>query len=175
MMHTLFVPVILLVSVTPFNIDTQSPQILTNTNGLFGFSTAFHKSASKDYVLVGSPNGESGIEGVKQPGVVYKCPLNTNSNESIRCDSMVNVFNDGGNLYESGFQQEEKSGQFLGVTLNSVDEFVVACAHRYINIFRPELYENPSHQPIGRCILVSYLHYSYFPFVASPVSQCRNR
>ena len=153
-----------------FNIDTQSTYLLKNENGLFGYSVALHRSSSENVVLVGSPNGESNINGLSETGVIYKCDVSDDSTKPVQCNNMVNIFNDGTNKYynqygerdiQDGFYNilaENKTGQFLGVSLVSSDEYIAACAHRYEHRFRAyqlSYRDDPPRQLVGRCLIVS--------------------
>ena len=83
-----------------FNLDTQSVQILTSDNGMFGYTVALHKTgADEKLILVGSPDANTGIPGVVEGGAVFKCNvprLDEVSSTPVQCVDTIDAFNDGG-------------------------------------------------------------------------------
>ena len=149
-----------------FNLDTQSVQLLKSDNGLFGYSVALQKkSADERLILVGSPNAETIVPGVVQGGAVFKCNiprLDEVSSDPVECTDTIEEFNDGGNKYYDDYGlpdvlAENKSDQFLGVSLAATDDYVAVCGHRYEHRYwMPSLKDDLPRQLIGRCLVVRH-------------------
>ena len=180
-MLVLFICTLLVGGARTFNIDIKTPYIVYgNTGEHFGFSVALHKTDTDRKLLVGAPTASTAQAGVDNGGSVYQCTIPSNlevpraatgcSNQVSSFDSTGNRFlyiNDEGepdmdssnnfqyNYESSGYQQENKTGQWLGVTLKSNGDYVVACAHRYIRVANRYLKNTYDTQPIGKCSVVS--------------------
>ena len=154
-----------------FNLDTQSVHVVKSKNGMFGFSVALHRSTNDNLILVGSPNAQTDQPGVVEGGAVYKCNiprLDGLSEEPVNCETQIDLFNDGGNDYYNNYGDKDKEGdgfnilaqnkslQFLGVTLKASESYVAVCAHRYEHRYWLESYKNDlPQQLVGRCLVVS--------------------
>lgn len=154
-----------------FNLDTQSVHIVKSNNGLFGFTVALHRSSSENLILVGSPNAETNQPGVSQGGAVYKCivpRLDELSQTPVECETQIDLFNDGGNDFYNSNGDKRKEGeffnipaqnkslQFLGVTLQASESYVAVCAHRYQHrYYLPSYKDDLPQQLVGRCLVVS--------------------
>lgn len=166
-----------------FNIDTKTPYIVYGNGGeYFGFSVALHKKDGSRKLLVGAPKAQTAQEGVENAGTVYQCNIPNNlqtPRQPVRCSSRVDTFDDKGNKYMyidsggfpetnpdgstkynynyRGYQQENKTEQWMGVSLKSTGDNVVACAHRYVNL--AYYYKKPGQpfdtQPVGKCSVIS--------------------
>ena len=155
-----------------FNLDTQSVQLLKNDNGMFGYSVALQRpSAEEKLILVGSPNASTGVQGVRDGGAVFKCNiprLDEVSSTPVECTEIIEAFSDGGNSYydEYGYKQdveddiyhtlaEDKSHQFLGVSMAATDDYIAVCGHRYEHRYWLFSYKDDlPRQLIGRCLVV---------------------
>jgi len=162
--HTMLVLLLSLLGLSlQFNLDTQSVQVIENENGLFGYTVALHKTdADEKLILVGSPNAETGQPGVSKGGAVFNCKiprLDEVSSTPVECADFVEDFIDGGNTYyeQDQFSEilaENKSGQFLGVSMAVNDKYVAVCGHRYEHRFWLEtLKDDLPRQLIGRCLV----------------------
>lgn len=155
-----------------FNLDTQSVQLLKNDNGMFGYSVALQRpSAEEKLILVGSPNANTGVEGVEEGGAVFKCNiprLDEVSSSPVQCTETIKAFSDGGNSYydDLGYKQDEedeyynilaedKSHQYLGVSMAATDDYIAVCGHRYEHRYWLFSYKDDlPRQLIGRCLVV---------------------
>ena len=163
-----------------FNIDVKTPYVVVgNSRESFGYSVALHQSGNEKMLLVGAPQAQTIQPDILEGGAVYKCRV-PDSLEVPRlpttCSIQVNAFDENGNKYlyidqfgepdrnsdrslkynyeGTGYMQENKTGQWLGVSLMSAGGNVVACAHRYIRIahnYRKGTYDT---QPVGKCSIV---------------------
>ena len=147
--------VLLLPPALSFNIDIKSPYIVkSDVDNLFGFSVALHINSAGSYLLIGAPVASTSQPGISAGGGVYKCLVPSALGDPtlpLECSEQVPGLDDQGNKWvgladlEGAFefsydktpwyllQQEEKSGQWLGVTITSTvdSDYFVACAHRY--------------------------------------------
>ena len=162
----------LLSCVVSFNIDTQSAYILKNTDSLFGYSVALHKATSSSFLMIGAPSAQTEQEGVLKGGAVYKCQLDTfigDPTDVKSCVDQLSLLDDSGNVYRDrngdisteqstryDILTENKTGQWLGVSVVSSDTYLVGCAHRYESRYlKLDLYDDPPRQIVGKCVAVS--------------------
>ena len=170
-------------SLTAFNIDTKTPYLLRGNGGdHFGFSVALHKSKTETKLLIGAPTADTSQPGISSAGAIYGCNIPSNMEtprNPVTCSSQIKAIDSKGNKFlaiaangnpdvnpdgslkynyrEDGFQQENKTGQWMGVSLRSNGDYVVACAHRFIRLawsFRSDGNHNYDTQPIGKCTVL---------------------
>lgn len=115
-----------------FNLDYEIPLIKTGPKGsYFGFSVAQHVqtvNGVRTLMLVGAPKANSTEEKLKditRPGALYSCMYNTNKEDQCQQVETGQDAND---------QQWDFTDQWLGVSLQSSNDLVVVCAHRYVSI-----------------------------------------
>lgn len=96
-------------------------------------------------MLVGAPKANSTAEKMKdvvRPGALYSCLYNTNSDS--KCEQV-----------DTGAEPEDSkwdfTDQWLGVSLQAVDDLVITCAHRYVSI------DGENRRGLGSCYTFSGL------------------
>ena len=162
-----------------YNIDIDTPYLLRGqSNENFGFSVALHNYNGEGKLLVSAPKATTSQPGVDRGGAVYSCPIPSSLDtprSPVSCSSQVTAFDDTGNKYLSidngnpemnadgsfkynydnkGYLQENKTDQWMGISLKSSGDFAVACAHLYVRVahnYRKQTYDT---QPIGKCSLL---------------------
>ena len=167
--------------ISSFNLDTKSPYIVKSDaeSGYFGYSVALHKNDEGNFLLIGAPTTATPQQGVKQGGGVFKCKVPKSMGdptEPVVCSEQLQVLDDTGNKFvHSGdingyfdfsynktdlynMQSDEKSHQWLGVTLqSSIDsDYLVGCAHRYETKYLgiQSFWDDPPRQLTGKCVLL---------------------
>ncbi|KAJ1199757.1 hypothetical protein NDU88_003590 [Pleurodeles waltl] len=139
--------------VSSYNIDLESPVIFQGPNGsFFGYSVLEHYYDNTRWVLVGAPKADSKIStSMKSPGVVFKCRVHTNPER--RCTELdMGRGNDRGTTCGKTCK-EDRDNEWMGVSLArqpKVDGGVLACAHRWKNIY----YETEHILPHGFCTIL---------------------
>ena len=168
--------------ISPFNLDLKSPYIVTSdSENYFGFSVALHKNNQGNFLLVGAPVSDTPQVGVEHGGALYKCRVPDilgDPTSSVTCSEEVTNLDATGNKYVNRYdlegyvpesysynkteifnlQKEEKSHQWLGVTIQSTPDskYLLGCAHKYetrylvISSYR----DDPPRQLTGKCTML---------------------
>lgn len=156
-----------------FNLDPRLPVIKRGESGsYFGYSVAEHQvldrqnSVLKHVLLVGSPRASTGQPGTNHSGAVYRCGVNTLTDD---CEQLDIEYSD-----EPPESDEIKDDQWLGVTVKSQGPggYVLACAHRYIK-------KGPDYQwGFGICYSLTqelHGHRAWEPCMNRPVSKAHEQ
>ncbi|XP_069469311.1 integrin alpha-9 [Ambystoma mexicanum] len=136
-----------------YNIDLDSPVIYQGPDGsFFGYSVLEHHYDNTRWVLVGAPKADSKFgSSMKSPGAVFKCRVHTNPDR--RCTELdMGRGNDRGTACGKTCK-EDRDDEWMGVSLArqpKVDGSVLACAHRWKNIY----YETEHILPHGFCSII---------------------
>lgn len=171
--------VIIVNAVSCFNLDTQSPYIVKSSAeaDYFGYSVALHKNDDGNFLMVGAPTSATPQPGITHGGAVFKCQvpeiLGDPSGVAV-CSEQLTVLDEEGNKFVSkddindfsynesdiySLQSEQKSNQWLGVTLQSNldSDNLLGCAHRYESRYLgiPSFWSDPPRQLTGKCVLLN--------------------
>ncbi|XP_063308129.1 integrin alpha-9 [Pelobates fuscus] len=136
-----------------YNIDLDHPIIFHGPNGsFFGYSVLEHSHDDTRWVLVGAPKADSKFSSsIKSPGSIYKCRVH--SNPDRRCTEL-NIGRENHRGTPCGKTcKEDRDEEWMGVSLarqNKADGSVLACAHRWKNIY----YESEYILPHGFCSIL---------------------
>ncbi|XP_072333637.1 integrin alpha-4 isoform X1 [Scyliorhinus torazame] len=134
-----------------YNLDLESPVLVKGLKGtLFGYSVLLHSYKGEKWFIVGAPKANSSREdAIVNPGIIYKCRIGQNP-EGI-CEELHLGISAGTKCGPDCV--EEKDNQWLGVSLSrqpKKDGYILACAHRWKNIYYLELYK----RPLGSCFKI---------------------
>lgn len=164
--------IVCLTRVFAFNLDVKDPFIYKGTSGeYFGYTVVLHRQrAVGNWVIVGAPFGNKTSGDTERTGYgsVYKCSSNSQSNpcQVITIDNsnpLITYWRDENGVTLTA-NLEEKNGQMLGATLDSIptqdNGALLACAPKYT--FRGEVARIPADaRPedrrkllLGKCFLV---------------------
>ncbi|XP_048391026.1 integrin alpha-4 isoform X1 [Stegostoma tigrinum] len=137
-------------TVTPYNLDTENPVLVKGPSGtLFGYSVLLHSYKDEKWFVVGAPKANASFGGTVNPGIIYKCRIDRNANQT--CEELHLGIPAGKSC---GFDcMEEKDNQWLGVSLSrqpKKDGYILACAHRWKNVF----YQAFDKRPLGLCFKI---------------------
>ncbi|XP_012991386.1 integrin alpha-IIb isoform X2 [Esox lucius] len=121
----------------------------------FGFSTDFYQFSNKTIsVVVGAPKANTSQEGVTEGGAVYICPW---SKTGGSCASIT--FDPKG---DETFPQpnlkikSSKSHQWLGATVRSSGNYIVACAPLFHwNVVDVDERDEAQNTPVGGCLVMN--------------------
>uniref|UniRef100_A0A8C5N2V5 Integrin alpha-9 n=1 Tax=Leptobrachium leishanense TaxID=445787 RepID=A0A8C5N2V5_9ANUR len=136
-----------------YNIDLDHPIVFHGPNGsFFGYSVLEHYHDDTRWVLVGAPKADSKFSSsIKSPGAIFKCRVH--SNPDRRCTELnIGRGNLRGTLCGKTCK-EDHDEEWMGVSLarqNRADGSVLACAHRWKNIY----YESEYILPHGFCLIL---------------------
>ncbi|TFK07924.1 Integrin alpha-9 [Platysternon megacephalum] len=136
-----------------YNVDLDHPVVYQGPNGsFFGYSVLEHYYDNTRWVLVGAPKADSKYSAsVKSPGAVFKCRVHTNPER--RCTELdMGRGNTQGTLCGKTCK-EDRDDEWMGVSLArqpKADGSVLACAHRWKNIY----YETEYVLPHGFCNII---------------------
>ncbi|CAH2283336.1 integrin alpha-9 [Pelobates cultripes] len=136
-----------------YNIDLDHTIIFHGPNGsFFGYSVLEHSHDDTRWVLVGAPKADSKFSSsIKSPGSIYKCRVH--SNPDRRCTEL-NIGRENHRGTPCGKTcKEDRDEEWMGVSLarqNKADGSVLACAHRWKNIY----YESEYILPHGFCSIL---------------------
>ncbi|XP_042716262.1 integrin alpha-9 isoform X4 [Chrysemys picta bellii] len=136
-----------------YNVDLDHPVVYQGPNGsFFGYSVLEHYYDNTRWVLVGAPKADSKYStSVKSPGAVFKCRVHTNPER--RCTELdMGRGNTLGTLCGKTCK-EDRDDEWMGVSLArqpKADGSVLACAHRWKNIY----YETEYVLPHGFCNII---------------------
>ncbi|CAK8677907.1 unnamed protein product [Clavelina lepadiformis] len=141
--------------VNGYNLETRLPLYKQGVDGsTFGFSVALHKTRSQhkstlenSLLVVGSPTAAAldSQPNTVNPGGIFYCPITTNHNDCSRVDM------DKGESVKS----DNKTGQWLGVSLKSQGEgkLILTCAHRHT--VRTDTGQSETERLCGKCFLLN--------------------
>nr|XP_040578055.1 integrin alpha-PS2-like isoform X3 [Lepeophtheirus salmonis] len=151
-----------------FNINVPSKIIYSplkycqDEKCMFGFSVAQHKVKNgTSWLLVGAPEADLNIAGIKKSGGVYRC------SPEISGSCEIIPFDMGGNSFSPlGEQYDNKSGQWFGSLVRSSgdSDIVLACAPRYVWFSR----NYKRREPVGICHIAKKKLEKFFQY--SPCS-----
>ncbi|XP_060909123.1 integrin alpha-4 [Labrus mixtus] len=141
-----------LVLVTPaggYNLDEEhSLEFSGPTSSMFGYSVLLHRLGGQKWLVVGAPEANSTSRpSVQSPGALYRCDITA---EHRRCHHMRADVLDCGKTCEA-----ESDHQWLGVSLSRQPGdnggHVLACAHRWKNVFHSKKDGQNNKLPNGVC------------------------
>ncbi|XP_077472881.1 integrin alpha-V isoform X2 [Stigmatopora argus] len=127
-----------------FNLDAERPSVYDGPPGsYFGFSVDFFKApnSQRSDVLIGAPRANASGDGAER-GAVYGCPW-AGACRQIPFDSSDERKN------PDGAQMEFKSKQWLGASVRSDGEHILACAPLY----QWSTFGVSEREPVGTCFL----------------------
>ncbi|XP_057707526.1 integrin alpha-V isoform X2 [Corythoichthys intestinalis] len=127
-----------------FNLDAERPSVYDGPPGsYFGFSVDFFKApdSQRSDVLIGAPRANASGD-VAERGAVYGCPW-AGGCRQILFDSS------GERKNADGAQMEFKSKQWLGASVRSDGEHILACAPLY----QWSTFGVSEREPVGTCFL----------------------
>ncbi|KAF7646893.1 hypothetical protein LDENG_00180880, partial [Lucifuga dentata] len=115
---------------------------------MFGYSVLLHKQGPHSWLVVGAPVSNSSFSpSVRSPGVIFRCSLTT---EGQTCRPMHADTSSCGKTCEA-----ESDHQWLGVSLSRQPGdnggHVLACAHRWKNVFYSKKDNQNNKLPNGVC------------------------
>ncbi|XP_049584264.1 integrin alpha-4 isoform X1 [Syngnathus scovelli] len=109
---------------------------------MFGYSVLLHRHGKRSWLVAGAPVDNSSSSG-SSPGGVYRCLIAT---DEQKCQPMpANVSHCGKTC------RPESDHQWLGVSLSRAGGHVLACAHRWKNVFYSSVDGQNSKLPHGVC------------------------
>uniref|UniRef100_A0A7N8Y8S0 Integrin alpha 4 n=1 Tax=Mastacembelus armatus TaxID=205130 RepID=A0A7N8Y8S0_9TELE len=146
--HCCLILVLVLVHpVVGYNLDQDHSLVFSGpSNSMFGYSVLLHRHRDHRWLVVGAPvaNLSSSVS-VQSPGTVYHC--------NITAESHYYVVNCGKTC------QAESDNQWLGVSLSrqpgDKGGHVLACAHRWKNVFYSRKDNQNNKLPNGACFRYS--------------------
>ncbi|XP_029031137.1 integrin alpha-9 [Betta splendens] len=151
--HNIFYACLSISVAYSYNIDLEHPLVFRGPNSsFFGYSVLEHYHDNTRWVIVGAPRANSTYSSsVHSPGAVYKCRVH--SNPERRCTEMD--LGRGNKPRESCGKtcQGDRDDEWMGVSLarqNSADGRVLACAHRWKNVY----YNSEHILPHGYCSII---------------------
>ncbi|XP_076326864.1 integrin alpha-4-like isoform X1 [Tachypleus tridentatus] len=127
-----------------FNVDTIFPIYFKGPSqgAYFGYNVALHKNRVGSLALITAPqaNCSTRFREIYQPGVLYKCFVNSETCEEVE------LYKEGNTEFKNGEEftyHDLKNGSWLGVSLAvqpGGENFIVTCGHlwknqRYNNIY----------------------------------------
>ncbi|KAL6039460.1 hypothetical protein STEG23_034276, partial [Scotinomys teguina] len=143
----LLLPGLLLPLAGAFNLDVESPAEYAGPEGsYFGFAVDFFapSTSSRMFLLVGAPKANTTQPGIVEGGQVLKCDCSS----SRRCQPIE--FDSTGNRdFAKDDPLEFKSHQWLGASVRSKQDKILACAPLYH--WRTEMKQE--REPVGTCFL----------------------
>uniref|UniRef100_A0A8C8VWW9 Integrin alpha-V n=1 Tax=Peromyscus maniculatus bairdii TaxID=230844 RepID=A0A8C8VWW9_PERMB len=143
----LLLPGLLLPLAGAFNLDVESPAEYAGPEGsYFGFAVDFFapSTSSRMFLLVGAPKANTTQPGIVEGGQVLKCDCSA----SRRCQPIE--FDSTGNRdFAKDDPLEFKSHQWLGASVRSKQDKILACAPLYH--WRTEMKQE--REPVGTCFL----------------------
>ncbi|XP_072253513.1 integrin alpha-V [Leuresthes tenuis] len=131
-----------------FNLDVDKPAVFSGPEGsYFGFSVDFFNPPStlNSDILIGAPRANmSSSSSVIEGGAVYSCPWRSSSAcQQLQFDNTEERKN------AQGVQMEFKSKQWLGASVRSDGENILACAPLY----HWSTFGLSDREPVGTCYL----------------------
>uniref|UniRef100_A0A7N8YKK1 Integrin alpha 4 n=1 Tax=Mastacembelus armatus TaxID=205130 RepID=A0A7N8YKK1_9TELE len=151
--HCCLILVLVLVHpVVGYNLDQDHSLVFSGpSNSMFGYSVLLHRHRDHRWLVVGAPvaNLSSSVS-VQSPGTVYHCNITTPELSVCICVDVVNC---------GKTCQAESDNQWLGVSLSrqpgDKGGHVLACAHRWKNVFYSRKDNQNNKLPNGACFRYS--------------------
>ncbi|XP_063778643.1 integrin alpha-9 [Pseudophryne corroboree] len=136
-----------------YNIDLDHPISYQGPNGsFFGYSVLEHYHDDTRWILVGAPKADSKFSSsIKTPGAIFKCRVHSNPDKKCTELDMGRGNSPGAPCGKTC--KENRDDEWMGVSLarqTKVDGSVLACAHRWKNIY----YESELILPYGFCVIL---------------------
>lgn len=133
-----------------YNLDQEHSIVFQGPqSSMFGYSVVLHGHNNHKWLVVGAPVANASYLSAVSPGGVYRCSI-TAENEG--CESISAYPSSCGKTCES-----EIDNQWLGVSLSrepgKKDGIVVACAHRWKNVYYSSKDPQNNKLPYGSCYL----------------------
>ncbi|CAL8240960.1 unnamed protein product [Merluccius merluccius] len=133
-----------------YNVDTEHVIGFSGPAGSrFGYSVLLHRHRHHTWLVVGAPEANvSSSSQVRSPGAVYKCRVT--AGPSQECLPLLSEMSSCGMTCKA-----ESDHQWLGVSLsrNHRDGRILACAHRWKNVFYSHRDKQMNKLPNGICYL----------------------
>ncbi|XP_078260158.1 integrin alpha-4 [Rhinoraja longicauda] len=134
-----------------YNVALESAVQFKGAEGtLFGYSVILHSYKDEKWLVVGAPKANSSLlNATVNPGSIYKCRISQNSDRN--CEEIPLGDHEGNTCGPDC--TEGRDNQWLGVSLArqpKEDGFILACAHRWKNIF----YIDKEIMPLGLCFKI---------------------
>ncbi|KAK6470260.1 integrin alpha-IIb [Huso huso] len=152
------------------NLDVKKPTVYSGPEGsYFGFSMDFYLPATGNAkIVVGAPKTNTSQPGVTESGAVFLCPWSENGGQ---CDIMpFDTKSDQEYVYADGIVnlKTNKSNQWLGATVRSDNNYIVACAP-YFKWNAVEGQDESGITPVGNCHIAAMSFGTYTEY-----SPCRS-
>ncbi|MGH0120370.1 UNVERIFIED_CONTAM: hypothetical protein FKN15_067755 [Acipenser sinensis] len=152
------------------NLDVKKPTVYSGPEGsYFGFSMDFYLPATGNAnIVVGAPKTNTSQPGVTESGAVFLCPWSENGGQ---CDIMpFDTKSDQEYVYADGIVnlKTNKSNQWLGATVRSDNNYIVACAP-YFKWNAIEGQDESGITPVGNCHIAAMSFGTYTEY-----SPCRS-
>ncbi|CAJ1079805.1 integrin alpha-4 [Xyrichtys novacula] len=144
--------ILVLVLVSPvvgYNLDKEhSLEFNGPSSSMFGYSVLLHRHGAHKWLVVGAPEANSSTRpSVRSPGALYRCDI---TGEQRHCHHMHADVHDCGKTCEA-----ENDHQWLGVSLSRQPGdnggLILACAHRWKNVFYTRKDSQSNKLPNGVC------------------------
>ncbi|XP_036965569.1 integrin alpha-4 [Acanthopagrus latus] len=132
-----------------YNLDQDhSMEFSGPSSSMFGYSVLLHRHGSHNWLVVGAPvANSSSIPSVRSPGAVFRCEITA---ENRRCHHMHSDVLSCGKTCEA-----DSNHQWLGVSLSRQPGdnggHILACAHRWKNVFYSKKDSQNHKLPNGVC------------------------
>ncbi|XP_041662836.1 integrin alpha-4 isoform X2 [Cheilinus undulatus] len=132
-----------------YNLDEEnSLEFNGPSSSMFGYSVLLHRFGDQKWLVVGAPEANSSSRPlVRSPGALYRCDITA---EHRRCHHMHADVQDCGKTCEA-----ESDHQWLGVSLSRQPGdnkgHVLACAHRWKNVYHSKKDGQNNKLPNGVC------------------------
>uniref|UniRef100_A0A671Y289 Integrin subunit alpha 4 n=1 Tax=Sparus aurata TaxID=8175 RepID=A0A671Y289_SPAAU len=132
-----------------YNLDQDhSMEFSGPSSSMFGYSVLLHRHGSHNWLVVGAPvANSSSIPSVRSPGAVFRCEITA---EHRRCQHMHSDVLSCGKTCEA-----DSNHQWLGVSLSRQPGdnggHILACAHRWKNVFYSKKDSQNHKLPNGVC------------------------
>uniref|UniRef100_A0A3Q2QIH2 Integrin subunit alpha 4 n=1 Tax=Fundulus heteroclitus TaxID=8078 RepID=A0A3Q2QIH2_FUNHE len=146
-----------------YNLDQEHSLVFNGPNSsMFGYSVLLHRHHSHKWLVVGAPVASFPSSLVESPGAIYHCKITAKSPHNLFLFVCTEVYSCGKTC------EPERDHQWLGVSLSrqpGKDGRILACAHRWTNVY----YSRKDHQsnklPHGVCYLYESDLKSYKPYL----------
>lgn len=128
--------------------EDHSLEFSGSPSSMFGYSVLLHRHGTQSWLVVGAPVANSSSRPlVQSPGAVYRCKISANSR---KCQHMHADMRDCGKTCEA-----ESDHQWLGVSLSrqpgDSGGHILACAHRWKNVYHSKRDNQNNKLPNGVC------------------------
>lgn len=135
-------------SVFGYTVDQEhSLQFRGPASSMFGYSVLLHQHKAQSWLVVGAPVSNSSNPSVHSPGAIFRCNI---QDQHKRCHQMDADVTSCGKTCEG-----ESDHQWLGVSLSRQPGpsggHVLACAHRWKNVYHSKKDGQNNKMPNGVC------------------------